>query len=199
MAQEDKRPQLFLAFPDDSEPSEPTQGSNEPEDSNRAVKPWLRLFARSIDLTLFSFFFALILYYVTHSFFLDLPQAIFGIISLFLWIYAETLFLTTWGTTPGKWLLNIQIKANDDKKPRLFNALRRSIKVWFFGLAMGIPFITVFTLFCAYFELNKNKITTWDKSEKFTITHKSISKYKVVIAVLILGVPIALNIYELYS
>ncbi|WP_454782203.1 RDD family protein [Legionella sp. WA2022007384] len=198
MTQGKKPPQLFLAFPDDSEASEPIQGANAPEPSANA-RPWSRFFARSIDITLCSFLFALILSYLTPSFFLDLPDPIFVFIFLFLWIFVETILLTTWGTTPGKRLLNIRIKTTNDKKPQLLNAFRRSIKVWFFGMAMGIPFIAVFTLFCAYFELNKNKITTWDKSENFTITHQSISMYKIIIAVLILGIPIVLTIYELYA
>ena len=195
MTKEQQQSQLHLAFPGNEEAFENI--INKYQHRLSQIKPGVRFFARYIDYMLFSFLFILLLSYFIPAF--DFDEVIFGILSLFIWVFVETLLLITWGTTPGKWLLNIKIKTNDNKKPSLGLVFKRSIKVWFFGLGIGLPFITLFTLFCAYFELNKNKKTTWDQSEHFSITHNPTPLIKITLAVFIIGTPISLNLYELYT
>ena len=145
----------------------------------------------------FSFLFAFILIYYIPAF--DFNEIVFSVISLFAWIFIEPFFLISWGTTPGKWLLHTTIRTTDKEKLSLGQAFKRSFRVWFFGLGLGIPFVMFFTLFFPYLELNKNKKTIWDKSGDLVVTHQKIPLFKIVLAVIIIGTPIALNFYELYS
>lgn len=170
-----------------------SSGSKE-ETEYSAVRPWTRFMARIIDNTLFTILLGWILAFLVPAFMEAINGTIFGFLSLFSWIFVETLLLITLGTTFGKWLLRIQITANDGQKPTLPHAFKRSIKVWFFGLAMGIPFINLFTLISAHSGLSKNRITSWDKTEKFTITHGEINIYRGIVAWVIIITPIAFAI-----
>jgi uncharacterized RDD family membrane protein YckC len=199
MGEENQDQEIYMAFPEDNDSSEKSSTPQPDEEkSEPLVRPWVRLWARMVDYTLFSYVFALFLIYFVPSFFEDPNDLIFGVMSLFCWIFVETILLITWGTTPGKRILNIRIHANHDPRPTALHAFKRSLKVWFFGLGIGVPFITVFTLFCAYFELNKNKVCTWDKSEQFTITHLPLSHYRIFATAFILVVSTALSIYATF-
>lgn len=127
-----------------------------------------------------------------------MPAIFFGMIVIFFWIFVETLLLSTIGTTPGKSLLKTRLRTDENQRPGLIPAFKRSIRVWFFGQAIGFPFIFIFTYFCAYFELAKNKKTTWDRSLHMTITHEAIPIYRGVIAALIILVPIAVYLEQSY-
>lgn len=159
-----------------------------------AVRPWIRFMARIIDNTIFAIILTFILVFFAPSFMDGINGIIFGLLSLFVWIFVETLLLITVGNTFGKWLLRIQITANESQKPTLSHAFKRSVKVWFFGLAMGIPFIDIFTLISAHSNLSKNRITSWDKAEKFTIKHGEINIYRIIIAWAIVIAPAILAI-----
>lgn len=188
---------IYLAFPDDNAETE-SKMDNKEADPN--IRPWVRFGARNVDYIIAIFVFSLALSIFAPSFNEEINNMVFGLISLFVWIFVESILLITWGSTPGKWLLNIQIKTNKNKKPSLFNAFKRSIKVWFFGLAIGFPFISIFTLISAHSELTKNKTTTWDKSEHFTITHKKIGIYRATIALFLLVIyPILVILAQFYN
>ena len=164
------------------------------ETEHNAVRPWIRFMARIIDNTLFIIIFGLILVFLVPAFMEEVNGTILGFLSLFAWIFVETLLLITLGTTFGKWLLRIQITLKDGQKPTLLHAFKRSVKVWFFGLAMGIPFINLFTLISAHSDLSKNRITSWDKTEKFTIKHGEINIYRGLVAWVIIITPIVFAI-----
>lgn len=197
MPNDKKHNDIYLAFPDDHAETEDKVDNKE---SDPDIRPWVRFGARNVDYIIVIFVFSLALSFFAPSFNEEINDMVFGLISIFVWIFVESILLITWGTTPGKWLLNIQIKTNENKKPTLFNAFKRSIKVWFFGLAIGFPFISIFTLISAHSELTKNKITTWDKSEHFTITHKEIGIYRATIALFLLVLyPILVILAQFYN
>ncbi|KTD78795.1 RDD family protein [Legionella waltersii] len=199
MGEENKDTEIYMAFPEDNDSSKKNPPpSADKEKSEPLVRPWVRFWARSVDEVLFSYVFAFLLFYFVPSFFEGPYYLAFAVSCLFCWIFVETAFLITWGTTPGKWILNIRIQANNGQKPSVLHAFKRSVKVWFFGEGIGVPFISIFTLFCAYFELDKNKICTWDKSEQFTITHRPLSHYRIFAASMILVVSTALSIYATF-
>ncbi|EGO65753.1 RDD family protein [Acetonema longum] len=91
---------------------------------------WFRFFARKMDLILFGFSLGII------------RAAIFGtdeatapfkelIMVMLMSIVLESVLLSLFGTTPGKWLFNIRIvNAESGTKPSLSQSLRRSVKVW---------------------------------------------------------------------
>ena len=146
------------------------------------ANPWIRFLARFFDYSLFF----LLLWGLRNWLGGQFPFARYEHLipyEFFVWIPFEALLLSTWGTTPGKFLLRTQLKAK--KKFDFTTALRRSFSVWFRGLGMGIPILNVFCLLIAYQKLKVFKITSWDRDDGIAVTHLPISRIRLVFAAVV--------------
>ncbi|MFZ2187797.1 MAG: RDD family protein [Candidatus Moraniibacteriota bacterium] len=153
-------------------------------DSVTTVRPWIRYWARSLDVIVFSLIFGVFLGIFIPSL-LETSDTFLTLLILFVWIFAEAALLNTWGTTPGKWLLRVNLKSPEGSKLEFSKALNRSFAVWFRGLGLGIPIVSLFTLSSAYSYLNKEGATTWDKDGHFTVTHEKIGFIRATVAIII--------------
>jgi hypothetical protein len=108
---------------------------------------------------------------------------LFGLIFSATFLFIEPIFLSTWGTTPGKALLNIRLRLSYNSKPDYMQALNRSLKVWFRGEGLGIPLVNLVTLIYAHNQLTREGITTWDMDGGFRVAHKKISAWRVVVII----------------
>jgi len=163
--------------------------------------PWLRYFARSIDISMFSYIFQFFWTYFKINKVLDIPiikPAV--IIEYIIWIFIEAFLLSQFGYTIGKWLLNIKVTNNRDEKLFYDQALVRAWKVFFYGEGLCIPIIGLITNIVQYDKLTRNGITSWDEDGELTVSHTEIEKYKIFLAVLILVVyPVAMAILKRYK
>ena len=165
--------------------------STEDSTSVNQPRPWVRMWARSVDIIIWLFLAGL-------PFFLLFPQAdenIFAIIILFLYVFVEAAMLSAWGTTPGKALLKIQLCKCDGSKLSYADALNRAIKVWFRGMAMNIPIATVVTQIVAYCGLEKKGVTSWDEQGAFKVTHQTVGAGRAIIVILIFVAVFALAVF----
>jgi len=148
------------------------------------VRPWIRFWARMFDIWVFGFFFAffamgLIAIVAPES---NLEKVIFdkenelwfGMFSLFAWVFVEATLLSTFGTTPGKFLFKIKLIPPSGSVPTFGAALARSIAVWWRGLGTGFPLMSLFTLLRANSRLVEQGITSWDRDDGFTVVHERI-------------------------
>jgi hypothetical protein len=142
------------------------------------VRPWVRFWARYLDIGVFSILLGIFLAMSAPSM-LENSTIVLNIFVYFIWIFAESVLLSSWGTTPGKWLLKIDIKKNNNK-PDFSSALNRSFTVWLRGMGLGIPIISLFTLISSYNFLNKEGVTFWDKNGSFTMTHRKIGVFRII-------------------
>ena len=169
-----------------------------------STHPWKRFFARHIDLTIASFifgiFFGIFLKLLFPAFSIVSHARTFGLISsiiaVFLWVFIEAFFLSTWGTTFGKWFLNIRIQHNEGKKLGFSHALKRSFLVWYRGMGCEIPIILLCTQYNAYFELTKNGITSWDRDCHLSIQHKKLGVIKKIALVLLMVLYVLFFMYR---
>src|SRR3990167_2693671 len=148
--------------------------------------PWIRYFAKYIDLGLFTLVVTIILvfsmllglelkiinpkllqYLMKHQ-----SNIVYGMVIIFLWVFGDAFCLWMFGTTPGKAILNIQIEKNDGAPITFSDALRRSFNIYGAGLGAGIPLIAFFAQYFSYTNLIKNGKTDWDNRLGFTIKHK---------------------------
>ena len=156
---------------------------HEPECSQ--VRPWVRYWARTFDLFVFSMLSGIILGPVAPH--LATNANILGIVLLFNYIFFEAAMLATRGTTPGKALLKVGIRKMDGTPISYADALKRSFKVWFIGLGLGIPFVSMLTQIIAYNRLITNGITTWDAEDGFLISHKTIGGGRILLLIAVMG------------
>jgi uncharacterized RDD family membrane protein YckC len=152
--------------------------------SGPQARPWVRYWARLIDNMLFVFLFGLVLSFVCPSV-LEMNDILFGIMSTFVYVFVEPCMLSSWGTTPGKALLNFQLRKQDGAKPGYADALSRAFNVWIRGLGLAIPIISLVTHLRAYDILKKQGVTSWDKDGGFRITHKLVGAARVLAVIAI--------------
>lgn len=194
MSEPSKKLDIDLEFLDKKEPVrvsqtpkpevKEVQSEKKPEVSAKAtVHPWIRYWARYIDIVAFSLVFGIFLAIFMPSV-LESSNIFLTILILFVWIFAESALLSSWGTTPGKWLLRISL-AGPSGKPEFSAALNRSFAVWFKGLGFGIPIISLFTLISSYNHLTKEGMTSWDKDGHFTVTHGKIGIIRIIAAIVV--------------
>lgn len=161
--------------------------------SSQIVKAWVRFFARYIDIFLFTIILAAF-FEITEISISHIPEIIFGLIIVFLWVFFESLLLSTLGATFGKWLLKISLRDKSGQKLTFKTALNRSFHVWFYGMGIGLPFISLFTMIFAHGSLRKNGVTVWDKRCNTVISHQKMGVVRILVAILLMVAAI-LSIY----
>jgi uncharacterized RDD family membrane protein YckC len=169
------------------------------------ARPWVRYWARMFDILLFSVGTGLL-----HSDFL--PQAFSGTGSaeasfwirsetsswigfLFIWTFVEALLLSTFGATPGKWLFKIRLIPPSGSAISYSTALSRSIKVWWRGLGIGFPIVSLITLIIAHGRLIDNGMTSWDREGDFLVAHETIGMMRIMLATLVFFTLILVSVY----
>jgi len=151
------------------------------------IRPWVRYFARIVDVFLFSILVGFMLGIFTPSV-LDIPSVLLGMVILFVWIFQESILLANCGTTLGKWLFKIKVRNSNGQKLTFSEALNRSFSVWLKGMGAGVPILSLITLLTSHSKLKRDAITAWDEEGSFVVTHGKIGALRsVVIVVLLLG------------
>ena len=163
----------------------------------RQVRPWIRLWARIIDTGIVSlaiafpvsFLMLLIVAVIipflssgTASVLLFVFPVILGTVLLFVYCFIEPIFFAVFGTTPGKALLGIDVRTQTGGRLSYSQAMRRSLRVWFYGLGMGINIVVFITLLVAQHNLTHKKIATWDRLGNFRVVHRRIGVLRGTIA-----------------
>ncbi len=153
----------------------------------RQIRPWVRYFARILDI----FFFSMLVGFMLGMFapsVLDIPSALLGMAILFIWIFQESILLANCGTTLGKWLFKMKVRNNKGQKLTFSEALNRSFSVWLKGMGAGVPILSLITLASSRSKLKRDAITAWDEEGGFVVTHEKIGLLRsAVVAVLLLG------------
>lgn len=153
-------------------------------------RPWPRYFARSIDM----FIGALAVVYVWNYINAGSYDAVFGNVSEYIsgsvlygiWLFVEALIISLTATTPGKWLFNIYVLDKYGNRLNYKTSLRRSFLVFYRGLGLGIPLITIFTLMKAYGNLTTNVFTSWDIDCGTVAISKKVGASKVIVSAAII-------------
>lgn len=110
------------------------------------------------------------------------------IIISFSWVFAETILLGLFGTTPGKELMGIRFIQKYDF--RLF--FKRSLSVWCYGIGMGFPLITPFSMITAYKTVRaRDALCSWEiygsiKYDRSGFSLSSLSVLMVIAAIFII-------------
>lgn len=159
------------------------------------VRPWVRYWARMFDIYLTALVFGIALgIFLPRA--LDVPGSniLFGLAILLIWVFVESLLLSSVGVTPGKWLLKTRLVPPLGEKASFGAALSRSVKVWWRGLGIGLPIISIVTLVIARSDLKESGSTTWDKDTGFVVTHGRIGFLRTAVVVVAFGLFLALVI-----
>lgn len=164
----------------------PSEKNSLPESSQ--VRPWVRFFAKLIDLYLWWLICWLIVFGAlkitgTSTYVIKDKELPIGLVIMALWVFYEAALIFRVGTTPGKWLLNTRIVPLNPQGYTYLASVRRSFKSITEGLALGFPFISLITALIARNRLIKQGSTTWDLRYRFRVIHRKLSMFKIVLVV----------------
>lgn len=155
------------------------------------VYPWRRYWARLFDITFILpiYIFIISLFSPGLNYSITRMDSFIGgtLLLLFYLIFFEPMMLSSFGTTPGKSLLGIKIRAGDlsGKKISYTTGMRRGFLVWLNGMGIGVPFIAFFTMIFAYRRLKRNGITSWDEKCGISVIHSQLSIFRVILFITI--------------
>lgn len=147
------------------------------------VRPWVRYWARIFDVHSFSFVGGVILVLIAPQFIEKQNEYALGVMLVFAWVFVEALLLSSFQTTPGKWLFKTKIALTSGSPINFSQALARSFKVWWRGFGTGFPIATMITMVIAQRRLTRNGITSWDKDDGFSVAHETIGVPRVLAAI----------------
>ena len=131
--------------------------------------PWRRFWARSLDLAVSSMLVGLLLGVIRPSLamYVGTPTGLEGIILLSVLPVALTMdALICWamGNTPGKAIAAIKVLREGGSRPLGARAyLGRNFGVYVFGLGLGLPLISLLTLFLGYRRAAAAEVSIWDR------------------------------------
>ena len=132
----------------------------------RVRSPWRRFFARRFDLILYiTVWDVLGLLLLQKSPSTETGSAWFGaaaVMSILLMFFLEPLFLCTWGTTPGKWLLGLRVVNNTGQKLTYGEGITRTLQVLWSGAGFFIPILEIFRGYQRYYDCIEGKTMAWE-------------------------------------
>ena len=191
-------PQTGMAVPPTVQVSRSEPNATQPSVSQ--IRPWIRFWARFIDVggiclavafpiaMLMGLLFATVLPFLGRETAVVLSVLfpyVVGLVVPFAYCFIEPIFFIIFGTTPGKALLCIDVRTTSSGRLSYNEALKRTLRVWFYGCAMG-TIVGFGTLWKARNNLIEGKITTWDRLGSFRVSHRRIGAVRGTIATVLI-------------
>lgn len=167
----------------------------EPAVTVAQVRPWVRYWARMLDVYLFCVALAVITTLNGVTLF-EAPgrEQVASLLAVFGWAFTEAGLLASFGTTPGKALLRIRLVPPPHAGERVPYgvALTRSLRVWWRGLGAGLPLVSLFTLLRAHGRLKRHGASSWDIDGGWRVEHGRVGPWRALAALLMFGAMLGL-------
>ena len=146
--------------------------------------PWRRYAARLLDLSFLGaigfFIIGIIFYSVApysasqfFEFFMHPSGYILDIIfTAFVGSVLTGAIIGVSGFSLGKILFGIVVTDINGGKLGLMAGVRRDVAIYVRGLALGIPFVSLFTLYASFKRLTATNSTSWDEDNQYKVWHR---------------------------
>lgn len=164
------------------------------------AKPWRRFFARVFDMWLLVSLVVTpvamgLAYYFPRTYLSVMPdnEAAASAIFIAAAVLVEMIVYGVFGNTAGKALLGIKVVDMRGDPVSPMDYASRNIRLWFSGLAMGIPFLNFVTMLIQHRKLTMHGFTSYDSVEKTRVLSRSKSKTKTFLFVAGFAILIAVN------
>lgn len=177
----------------------------EPPPIPRQMPPflaWRRLGARFFDFTLYSLVFNGILLLLGHEMSIQPDQSGWILVARVVpVILMEAALVSSFGFTPGKWLLGLRVETRLKQRLSTGQAIVRSMRVWVLGMGM-MELVLMFLGHCLslWFGLKKGGML-WDLQSGFQVANRELPPKRVIFYwvafTLVFGANIALVIPQL--
>lgn len=135
--------------------------------------PWRRYFARTLDLSMVSLLIYAVLFLAFRVNINHIPPFLRWLLVFVEWgllIPLEALFLSRFGTTPGKWIMGIHLEDADGRRLSFGRAADRAWTVFIRGDGMNMPLYNLWRNWKSYKDVRDLEVLEWD--EEVTIVAK---------------------------
>ena len=99
------------------------------------------------------------------------------------WFALEALLIHKFRTTPGKWLLGLQVVNNDSSQLDLAASIRRSLRVMFSGVGFGWGLLAVFCQALSLFTAKRLGTPLWDLRGGHQVVINSLCPVRIVVLI----------------
>ena len=157
---------------------------------HKVTAPWLRLFARLLDdyfYTTLWFIFGLLVIHKSPA--TDTGagwSAVAGVLSIILMVFVEPLFLSTWGTTPGKWLLGLSVRNNTGQKLSYGEGFYRTVQAMWYGFGFWLPIYSLIRGYKSYYDCKEGKTLEWEYDSELHLKDDKSWRIAAVVAAVVL-------------
>lgn len=156
---------------------------------HKVTAPWRRLFARLLDDFLYTTVWVLFGLLVIHkSPATDTGAAwttLAGFVSVLLMVLIEPLFLSTWGTTPGKWLLGLSVRNNTGQKLSYGEAFYRTVQALWYGIGFWLPVYNLVRGYKCYYDCTDGKTLEWEWDSELQLKDEASWRVVAVVAAVV--------------
>jgi uncharacterized RDD family membrane protein YckC len=146
---------------------------------------WPRFFARIFDLWLALFIVTFVSGYILGQvsatfieFINNANPHLIGIVYLPLALLFDVVIYHFFGNTPGKAILGLKVVKSIDLPLTSREYLQRNFSVWGSGLAFGLPFINLFTMYKQFGRLKKGEQASYDFSSDFAVKARPLAGWR---------------------
>lgn len=170
------------------------QNSNQKAPSSETPRPWTRFAARYIDCAIYGVLFYFLLELtapIIFQYLRELPKLVAYIVFAYImlpifWATLEATLISSWGYTPGKWILGVVVTTHNGQQPTFMQAFMRTLLVWLAVSGLYIPFANIAVQATEYFRYKRSGITMWDTicgSKVMFVSTRSNELFKVAILI----------------
>ena len=133
--------------------------------------PWIRYFARMLDLGIYGTLWALVeklvlRWYIGNSLGENLINIVF---TMALMLALEPVLLSVWGTTPGKWLFGLRLRTQEGETVAYRDALSRTVGLLKWGMGFDIPIYSLVCRYRSYKKCRAGETPAWDEELSYTV------------------------------
>lgn len=160
------------------------------QDRSNEARPWVRYFAKMIDITLISSIMGIVvanIFPAELAFFLLGGGYLSDVVFMFMVIQVEAFVLASFGNTPGKWLLKTKLMDFNSGKLSYGQVFKRNNEVLLKGFGLGIMIISTIAMIISYQTLKNEGVTTWDRNNNIDVNHSPIGGRRIFIAAVYLS------------
>jgi hypothetical protein len=170
---------------------------NSNEMTTISTRPWIRFLARYFDFIIHSLVIVVIWYLIDEESIETINDHLFNFILMVVWVVLDGIYMSTFGTTPSKKLLKIQVRTQSGNKISKYVAFKRSRLVWLRGMGLGIGLIGIIANILAYRRLKRVGSTSWDSDLNLEVTHGNIGIVRILLCFIIVFGILLIGISEI--
>lgn len=149
-------------------------------------RPWVRFWARMIDIGFGMFFSAMLVGPVLTPMGPQGPFFLVFLLLVFTNIILEALVVSTFGWTPGKWMLRVRLRTPEGACLGFSAAAVRSFLVWVRGMFFLIFPVNIIMFVLSWRDLRRHGNAWWDRAGNHEVRHGNIGPFRGVAAGILL-------------